>query len=204
MSKQNLKKGIAKIGYAMVTDTSTFAYDEVVWFESEVSGGREYSAEPNGETTEIYADGISVYSAEDNNGYNIKLILLAVIDDIETKWLNNSTATNGGIVEIASPETRPKFALITVDDTTNGNGETTIYFNCSVSKRPKLSGKTSEGKFEAQYPEFEIGARPRPTDKWVRATLPQSELFDTIPDIQLAEQSTEPESEPTDPTGSEG
>ena len=192
MSNQNLKKGIAKIGYAMVKDTSTFEYDQVVWFESEVSGGREYSAEPNGETTEIYADSISVYAAEDNNGYNIKLILLAVIDDIETKWLSNSVATNGGIVEIAKPETRPRFALITVDDTTNGNGETTIYYNCCVSKRPKLSGKTSEGKFEAQYPEFEIGARPRPTDKWVRATLPQSELFDAIPDIQIAETTSEP------------
>ena len=204
MSKQNLKKGIAKIGYAMVTDTGKFEYDKVVWLESEVSGGREYTAEPNGDTTEIYADSISVYAAEDNNGYDINLILLAIIDDIETKWLGNSATTNGGIVEVSKPETRPKFALIMIEETTNGNGETTIYYNCCVAKRPKKSGKTSEGKFDPQFPEFSINARPRPTDKWVRATLPQKEEFDTIPDIEIQKPTTEPESEPTDPTGSEG
>lgn len=198
MNKQNLKKGIAKIGYAMVKDTSKFEYDVVVWLESEVSGGREYTAEPNGETAEIYADSISVYSAEDNNGYDINLILLAIIDDIETKWLGNSAISTGGILEVAKPETRPRFALITVEDTTNGSGETTIYFNCIVAKRPKIAGKTSEGKFEAQYPEFAISARPRPTDKWVRATLPQTELFETIPDIQTDESVGEQTGEQTE------
>lgn len=195
MSKQNLKKGIAKIGYAMITtgEDGLTAYDNVKWLESEVSGGREYTAEPNGETTEIYADSISVYSAEENNGYDITLILLAIIDDVEKNWLGNTAISTGGILEVAKPETRPKFALITVEDTTNGNGETTIYFNCTVSKRPKIAGKTSEGKFEAQYPEFSISARPRPTDKWVRATLPQSNLFDTIPEIVVEGEATESE-----------
>lgn len=208
MSNQNLKKGIAKIGYAMVTDSTKFEYDKVVWLESERAGGREYSAEPNGETTEVYADSISVYAAEDNNGYDINLILLAIIDDIETKWLGNYATTSGGVVEAARPETRPKFALIMIEETTNGNGETTIYYNCCVSKRPKKSGKTSEGKFEPQFPEFAIAARPRPTDKWVRATLPQKEEFATIPDVEIkkptTEPTTEPEGEQTEPTGSEG
>lgn len=192
MKKQNLKKGIAKVGYAMVTNESEYTYGEVKWLESEVSGGREYTAEPNGEPQEIYADSITVFAAEENNGYDLTLILLAIIDEIEKEWLNHSEISTGGILETANSSTRPRFALFLVEETTNGIGQTTIYFNCFVSKRPKSSGKTSEGKFEAQYPEFSISARPRPTDKWVRATLPQSKLFDTIPEIALAGETPEP------------
>lgn len=187
MSKQNLKKSIAKVGYAPITenDDGTYTYGTVKWFESKVSGGREYTAEPVGESTEIYADSIVVFSAEDNNGYDIKLTLLAAIDDVEVEWLGNSKATNGGIIEIARPTPRPIFALIFIEDTTNGIGTTTIYFNCTVSKRPSMSGKTSEGKFEPQFPEYQIAARPRPEDKWVRASLHQNNQFEEIPEITL-------------------
>lgn len=190
MSKQNLKKSIAKVGYAPITESEdgTYTYGTVKWFESKVSGGREYTAEPAGETTEVYADGITVYSAEENNGYDIKLILLAAIDDVEIEWIGNSKTTDGGIVEIARPTERPKFALILVEDTTNETGITTIYYCCSVSKRPSLSGKTSEGKFDPQFPEYQISARPRPQDKWVRVSLPQNELFTELPEVTISEE----------------
>lgn len=199
---QNLKKGIAKIGYAMITESAedgSYVYDDVKWLKSDEAGGREYTAEPNGETTEIYADSTSVYSAEENNGYDLTVILLAVIDNIEKDWLNNSEIEEGGVLEIANPKAKPKFAFITIDNTTNGNGETTIYFNCSVSKRPKIAGKTTEGSFEAQFPEYSIAARPRPTDKWVRATLPQSEQFTTIPEITI-KSDTSPVEDPVEGT----
>ena len=113
---QNLKKGIAKVGYAPITVSGAgeYTYGNVKWLKSDEAGGREYTAEPNGENTEIYADSISVYSAEENNGYDITLVLLAVIDDIEKDWLNNSELATGGYVEIAStvryPKDRPKQA----------------------------------------------------------------------------------------------
>lgn len=203
-NKQNFKKSIAKVGYAPITENEdgTSSYGAVKWFESKVSGGREYTAEPAGETTEVYADGIAVYSAEENNGYDIKLILLAAIDDVEVDWLGNEKVSGGGIAEIARPIARPKFALIFVEDTTNEAGTTTIYFCCSVSKRPSMSGKTSEGKFELQFPEYQISARPRPEDKWVRVSLPQKELFKELPKIELSKESI-PETTEPEATGTE-
>ncbi len=184
---QNLKKGIAKVGYAPITVSGAgeYTYGNVKWLKSDEAGGREYTAEPNGENTEIYADSISVYSAEENNGYDITLILLAVIDDIEKDWLNNSELATGGYVEIASPVAKPKFALFLIEDTSNNTGQTTVFFNCQVSKRPSKTGKTSEGSFEAQFPEYTISARPRPSDRWVCAVLPQSTQFEEMPEIEI-------------------
>lgn len=183
---QNLKKSIAKVGYALVTEENgTYTYGTPKWLISDEAGGREYSAEPNGENTEIYSDGIIVYSAEENNGYDITLTLLAVIDDVEKDWDNVETVTNGGILEVAKTKSKPKFALFIIEDTTNEKGQTTIFFNCCISKRPTISGKTSEGSFEAQFPEWSISARPRPADKWVRVTLPQKEQFTTMPEITI-------------------
>lgn len=185
---QNLKKSIAKVGYALITENEdgTYKYGVPKWLKSDEAGGREYSAEPNGENAEIYADGIVVYSAEENNGYDITLTLLAVIDDVEKDWDNVSAIESGGVLEVSKAKGKPKFALFIVEDTTNEKGQTTIFFNCCISKRPTISGKTSEGSFEAQFPEWSIAARPRPSDKWVRATLPQSEQFTTMPDITIA------------------
>lgn len=183
---QNLKKSIVDVGYAPITgvaDDGTYTYDNIVWLIATEAGGREYSAEPKGEATEIYANGIVVYSAEENNGYDIKLTLLAAIDDVEKDWIGNDVIAGGGIIEKAKSAERPKFALIVVEDTTAETGLTTVFFNCSVSTRPSISGKTSEGKFDPQFPEYAISARPRPEDKLVRVTLPQKERIKTVPAI---------------------
>ena len=78
-----------------------------------------------------------------------------------------------------------KFALILIENTTGTTGDTTIFFNCQVSQRPSKSGKTLEGNFEAQFPQYTISARPRPSDKWVCATLPQSTEFATLPELTI-------------------
>lgn len=184
---QNLKKTIAKVGYALqgVDGEGKITYGPVKWFVSTEAGGREYSAEPSGELTEVYADGQCVYSAEDNNGYTVKLILLSVIDNIDKDWLGNIIDANG-VAEYATATEKPKFALIVVEETTNGIGQTTIYYNSQVSKRPTAAGKTSEGgKFEAQFAEFEIAARPR-EDKLVRYTMKGMELVSTVPEPESA------------------
>lgn len=182
---QNLIKSISKVGYAMATLSDTdIKYDSVVWLPTFESGGREYSAEPNGEVTEVYADGVCVYSQEDNNGYDINLTLLAIVDDIEEKWygFEKTTGDKVGIVERANNGTYPYFALIICEDTTNGKGKTTIYYYSKINKRPSKSGKTSEGKVEFQFPQYELASRPRPTDRLVRWSYEGQELFETIPE----------------------
>jgi phi13 family phage major tail protein len=181
---QNLMKSISKIGYAMATVTDTaVTYDKVVWLPTFESGGREYSAEPNGEVTEVYADGICVYSQEDNNGYDISLTLLAITDNIEANWYGfDKTTDKAGIAEYANNGVYPYFALIICEDTTDGTGKTTIYYYTKINKRPTKSGKTTEGKVDFQFPQYDLASRPRSTDRLVRWSFEGQELFDELPE----------------------
>ena len=59
-----MNKTIAKVGYAMLTETTagTITYDKVKWFKSDKAGGRTVGAEPSGESTTVYADGLPAVS----------------------------------------------------------------------------------------------------------------------------------------------
>jgi phi13 family phage major tail protein len=164
-----LKKSIVKVGTFPITQSETgeTSYGSIEWLESKKSGGREYSAEPSGEMTEVYADGKVVYCAEENNGYTIKLTLLALIDKIAKEWLGYTVDSRKGVAEYATGKEYPHFGLAIAEDTTDGKTTITFYYNCQISKRPTKAGKTSEGKFEAQFAEFELNSRPREPDKLV-------------------------------------
>jgi phi13 family phage major tail protein len=181
---QKIKKTITRVGYALMNvseSTGVISYGNATWFVSTEAGGREYSAEPSGELQEIYADGVVVYSAEENNGYDITLTLLAIIDDIDEKLLGNVVSLEG-VAEYASPIPRPHFALFICEETTDGVGQVTIWYNCQVSKRPKNGGKTSEGSsFDAQFLELPISARPRIDNKLIRYTIKGKTLFSSVP-----------------------
>lgn len=162
--KAKIKKTIARVGYAPMTydaANDTYSYGKVVWFVHNEAGGREFSANANGDLTEIYADGVSVYISDENHGYDIDLTLLSVVDDIETQWLGNEVDANGVVAEYANNIERPRFALIIVEDTTDGVGITHIWYNCIVSQRPGIAGKTSDASgFDPQFFEINIAARP--------------------------------------------
>lgn len=165
-----MKKSIVRVGTFPITqaEDGEISYGAIEWLESEKSGGREYSAEPSGENAEVYADGRVVYSAEENNGYTIKLVLLSLIDKIAKEWLGNRVdASTKSVAEYADGAQRPYFGLAIAESTTSGETVVTYFYNCQVSKRPTRSGKTTEGKFEAQFAEFEIAARPRESDSLV-------------------------------------
>lgn len=186
-----MKKSIVKVGTFAVTESETgeVTYGAVEWLESKKSGGREYSAEPNGEVTEIYADGRVVYSVEDNNGYTIKLVLLALIDKIAKDWLGYTVdAAKKATAEYADGKERPHFGLAIAESTTEGTTQITFYYDCQVTKRPTKSGKTTEGKFEAQFAEFELAARPRESDSLVCYELECSTLVTTVPEPNSQEQ----------------
>ena len=161
---------LSGVGYAKITKdetTGSDTYGTIIKFESEVSGGREFSAEPKGEVTEIYADGKLVKSVEANDGYDTKLILIDLIDDVNKDWLGNTVAVDGSVAEYAKATSRPHFALVTMEETDEDEKKVTVYYNCQVSKRPAKGAKTSEGKFDPQFKEFAISCKPRATDKLV-------------------------------------
>lgn len=174
-----MNKTIAKIGYAMLNETSAgITYEKIKWLASNKAGGREISAEPNGEVNIIYADGLPVVIAEENTGYNINLTLLAIIDDTEKDWYGHKEMNDGSILEKNSSEERPRFALVAAKERFNGNTEYEIdtYFNCICSSRPSRSDKTSEGNFDPEFPQYSIAATPRTDNKYVRLTQYLNEL----------------------------
>lgn len=183
-----MKQTIRKIGYAPITldENGEDVYGEVTWLKSTEAGGREYSAEPQGETTPTYADGICVFSAEQSDGYTIKLVILQIIDKIDVDWLGNKKKGNG-TAEYADGEERPRFVLLVIDDTTDKTGITTVFYNCQASKRPTVAGKTAEGsKFDAQFAEIEIAARPREKDSLVKFEIPGKTQIAKVPEPEDA------------------
>lgn len=166
---QKVKTSLSKVGYALVSVVDG-SYQTIVWHVTDEEGGREYTADPKGDAKKLYADGKEVYSEPGNDGYDIKLTLLAATDTVETAWYScfDNEGSNG-VVEISTAEENPHFALILVEDTTDGEGVTNIFYDCQCSGRPSITGKTKEGSsWDAQFPEYPITARARETDGLVR------------------------------------
>ena len=67
-TKARLPRTIKNVGYALISavdnNTGKPTYGNVKWLVHNEAGGREYSAEPKGEVSSIYADGIEVYGEE--------------------------------------------------------------------------------------------------------------------------------------------
>lgn len=183
-----MKTSVERVGYALMNEDGS--YENIKWFISEEAGGRDFSAEPKGELTEVYADGKLVRAVEINDGYDIKLTLIDLIDDVNSDWLGYDVNSKG-IAEYATNKERNRFALVVVDANDDGTYEMTTYFKCQVSKRPTIASKTSEGKYDPMFTDFEISARPRDADKLVRIT---GELTSVS---TLPEEISEPVSEET-------
>lgn len=180
-----LKKGITAVGYAPATFTAatgTLTYGEVRYLNSDVAGGREYSADPRGDTQKIYADSIAVLGDTVNDGYDLTLTLLSIFDEqFREDWLNEVPDDNG-IAEYATAEEFPYHALIIHEDTPDGVGLISVYYYCQASGRPSDSGKTAEGgNFDFEFPQYPITSSPRPTDMLVRYQIHGKDKLTEIP-----------------------
>lgn len=191
MANANLKRTISRLGYALITSTDDTTgqptYGTVNWLVSTEAGGREYSATPTGGATSIWADGKEVYATEENQGYDLTLTTLAVTDDIEEDWYKAIVTQSGVVEEYGGDIEYPRMALIIVEDTTNGVGETTIYYNAHISQRHNKNGKTSEGTgLDPQFPEHQFACRPRMDCMCVCATMPGKSLITSVPEPAMA------------------
>lgn len=191
-AKAKLPRSIKNVGYAMITsvdnNTGKPTYGDVKWLVHNEAGGREYTAEPKGEVSSIYADGVEVYSEEENTGYDITLTLLAFIDDTDEDWLNRVVDPDGAYVEeYAGTGEYPHFALLIIEDTTDGVGQTRVFYDCHVTKRPSESGKTSEGgALDPMFPEYAISAVPREDCGCVERKIKAKAKISSVPEPSLA------------------
>lgn len=191
MSEQRAKirRTITDLGYAPITDIDADGkptYGSVVWFAHHEAGGREYDAQPAGSASSIWADGREVYAAEDNQGYNTTLTTIAVTDDIDEDWYGRTVLQDGSVEEYADGAEYPGFALVIIEDTTDGTGETTIFYNCHISQRSGKQGATSEGNgLNPQFPQHNISCRPRLDCMAVMMKIPAKTKISTIPEPSM-------------------
>lgn len=203
MAEAKIRRTITDLGYAPITaiaDDGTPTYGTVTWFPHHEAGGRDYDAQPAGSSGGVWADGREVYAWEDNQGYNITLTTVGVTDDIDEDWYGRTVLNSGAVEEYADGEEYPPFALVIIEDTTDGTGETSVYFNCHISQRSAKQGATSEGNgLNPQFPQHQIAARPRLDCMAVKVTIPAKTKISAIPTpsvVTQAETSSETPSSP--------
>ena len=181
-----MKKGITGIAYAMAhydKQAGTLTYDAPRYLPSAVAGGREYSANPRGDSQKVYADSIAVYGDTINDGYDLDLTLLSTFDNQFREDLLNEVDDGNGIAEYANVNEFPYMAIIIHEDTSDGVGLTSVYYYCQASGRPSDSGKTAEqGNFDFEFPQYPVVASPRPTDRLVRYQIPGTEHLQEVPE----------------------
>ena len=199
-TKAKMKKGITGLAFALATLTTdaqgnqSITYGPIENLVTTTSGGREYSLDPRGDSQSVYADSVKVYGDTINDGYDLNVTLLSVLDRVvQTKWLKMQQ-TEDGIAEYADVGEMPYFALIIYEDTSDGVGQTSVYYWCQASGRPSDAGKTAEGgNFDWAYPQIPLAATPRPTDKLVRLLIDGKTRLVTLPEaahqagVELAE-----------------
>ena len=186
---QKIKPKLVNVGYAPIesVEKDTITYGTPVYFATAEAGGREYSMSPSGTNKKIYANSQMVYCGEENDGYEIELTLIAVLDDVRVAWFDDIKCENG-ILEVNKNKDKPRFALILSDQDTSDVGKTEILYYCQVSERMEIAGKTAEaGDWEEQFPTFKIKASPRPNDNYVRFTVDGVEELKSIPEPVLLE-----------------
>lgn len=188
-TKAKMKKGITGLAFAIATlntdaqGNQTVTYGPIENLVTTTSGGREYSLDPRGDSQSVYADSVKVYGDTVNDGYDLSVTLLSVLDRVvQKKWLQMQQTENG-IAEYANVGEMPYFALIIYEDTSDGVGQTSIYYWCQASGRPSDAGKTAEGgNFDWAFPQIPLAATPRPTDKLVRLLIDGKTRLATLPE----------------------
>ena len=183
-----LPRTISRIGYAMITatdpDTGKDTYGAVKLLPH-IAGGREYTAEPQGETFGGWADGLEIYAENANSGYEIQLTTVAITDDVEEDWYAK-TITSDGVAEYANNETAqaPEFALFLLEETTDGIGKVTFFGKCHVTTRTSKAGKTKEeGSIDPQFPQHTIRCVPRWDDGFVCKEIKANTIPGTVPTV---------------------
>ena len=178
---KKIKTGFAQVGYFEITEIDgKDTYGPVIDFY----GTREYSAEPQGEPLEVYANCELAYSQEVNDGYLINLTMLKFIDSVSAAWLGDVIDEINKTRAEYKDQEKPRFGLVLRDLTTDGLGEIWWYYNCKANERPNSSGKTRESNIEAQFESMVIKAIAR-ADGLVRFKTTGNSIPAVVPTVSL-------------------
>lgn len=149
-----IKYGLKNVYYAIATiDASTHAatYTTPVAFPGAVS----LSLEPQGDTTEFYADNIAYWVGAPNNGYEGDLEIARVIDSFKKDVFGYITDSKDVLVEDKEAAV-VHFALLFQFEG-DENATKHVMYNCTAT-RPSASGSTQNENIEPQTETISIKA----------------------------------------------
>lgn len=150
-----------------VTDTK-YTYGDII----KVPGAVSISLEPQGDSSDFFADNIKYFSEYANNGYEGDFELAMITDEIREKIFGEHKDKNGGFFE----NVNDKFTSFALGFEIDGDekGRRFWYYNCSCS-RSKNEAKTTESSKEPSTDSMTIKAMARETDGNVRHFLTENE-----------------------------
>lgn len=164
-TQQNkIKYGLKNVHYAVITEdplTGAYTYATPV----RIRGGVSITLTPVGEKVEFFADDISYFNEETNNGYDGELEIANIPDQFRIDVLGDEFE-NGVMFERASQKGK-KFALLYEFDG-DVKAKRHVLYSCTAA-RPTSSGSTKTSTKEPQTSTLNFGSRPRPSDELVKA-----------------------------------
>ena len=175
--------GLCNIVYAVVEEdeNGNIEYDTPKSFLQQGCYGINVALAPVGESNEKYGDNVVVIAENENQGYDGDLQMTRISDDFKVDVLGYTRDANGGVLEKADAKPK-KFALGFEVDGDKTKRRTWYYY--VSANRPNDEHATNQASRTYSDPTMSIMARPRPTDKAVKFTLPKTtenqEVFDSF------------------------
>lgn len=184
-----IKYGLRNVHYAKITATDpttgavTYATTPVA-----IPGAVNLAMDASGEQTPFYADDVTYWMGDSNNGYSGTLEIALVPDSFRTDILGEKVDANGVYYETADA-TPSEFALL-FEFQGDESATKHCFFRCSAS-RTAVNGSTKEASITPQTETINLTAMARINDQMVKARCPRTSSayatwFDSVPTITPA------------------
>ena len=158
-----VKYGLRNVYYAVATETNgVLTYGTPVKWPGAVS----LSLDPQGDTSNFYADNIVYFTSTAANGYQGDFESALIPESFRKDVLGEIEDTNGVLVEKTGAATK-EFALLFQFEGDDSATRHCLY-RCSAS-RPSVSGQTTEDSIEPQTETITITAMPRINDDVIKS-----------------------------------
>lgn len=165
-----IKYGIQNVYYAKAvysTGSDILLYSAPVKWNGAVS----LSLEAQGDSNIFYADNISYFTTEANNGYQGDFESALIPDTFRQDILGETLDAKGFYVENADAKPA-EFALLFQFEGDESSTRHVLY-RC-IASRPATTGSTKEASVEPQTETIQITAMPRISDHVIKARCPYS------------------------------